>query len=107
MRHLRNSSGVVRDRAICVDREGNAERGEHSDTGEGNPVEAGLLCCDEDGDSDDENRPDSTLEPYGKTCDNIGRRTGLGCLHDPLGGLPVIGCVVLGDEPYYETSNQP
>ncbi len=106
VRHLGNPTRVVCHRAVGIDREGNAERGQHPDPCKGNPVESCLLCRKEDRDCDDDDRPECTLEPHGKTCDNVSRRTGLGCLYNPLGRWPVIGGVILGDEPDYEPCDQ-
>ncbi len=103
--HFGDAAGVIGNRAVSVGSEGDAEGGEHADTGDANAVktlvEAGLTAGAEEADyysgADNEDGGERGLHAERKTADDDGCRAGLGRGGKLLGGLVVIGGVILGE----------
>ncbi len=95
--HLGETTCVVSNRAVSVDAERNAERGEHADCCECNAVNASHVVGEEDRDADEQHRNRDRLHAGCETVDDVRCSASLGLLRDVLDGLRVGRGVVLGD----------
>ena len=114
--HLGNAAGVVGHGAVSVGRKGDAEGGEHADSGNADAVQAlvelssertagiddrgGAACAEvaeQDGDGDNQNGSHGGLQAQGDTADDDRSGAGLGSRGQLLGGLVVVRGVVLGE----------
>ena len=100
--HLRDAAGVVGDRTVSVNGDGDAGGGEHADCRESDTVKAGKLICKENAYADeDDGYPGGHHADCGAG-DDGGSRARLGLLGDLLNELVIAGGIDLG----YDTDNE-
>ena len=104
--HLCDAAGVVGDRTVSVNCDGDAGGGEHADCRKSDTVQARELICKEDTDADeDDGYPGGHHADCGAG-DDGGSRARLGLLSDLLNELVVAGGVDLGDDTDNEADNE-
>ena len=101
--HLSDSTSVVRDWAISVNREGDWEAAEHANSSEGDTVHGSELEGNKDGDGETEDRDDSGEVAEGETVDDVGGSAVLAGLSKLLCWSVLFGGVVLSDQSNDET----
>ena len=72
--HLGETAGVVRDRAVRISGERDAEGGKHADRGNGDTVERRALVADDDGNDDGDARNDARDHANAEALDDDGGR---------------------------------
>ena len=75
--HLGDPARVVGHWTVGVDRHGGADRREHPDRSDPDPVESARQKRDQDGAADQEERQGRGLHPHGEARDDVRRRSGL------------------------------
>ena len=101
--HLSNTAGVVRDRTIAVNGEGDGEAAKHANGSESDTIHGSDIVGDEDGDGKAENGDDGGEVAEGKTVDDLRGGTVIARLSELQGGGVLLGGVVLGDQANEET----
>ena len=104
--HLGDTAGVVGDRTVSVNCDGDAGGGKHTDCCECDAVKACELVSKEDAYADKQDRYPSGHHADCGTGNDGGSRTGLGLLSNLLNELVVAGGVDLGDNADNETDNE-
>ena len=93
--HLSEPTGVVSDRTVGVDAQGDAEGREHTYCRDGDAVHTGHLVGDEDRHGDEKHRRHHGIHPDSETVDDVGRGAGLGVASDGDDRFPFGTGVVL------------
>ena len=104
--HLGDTAGVVGDRTVSVDRNGDTGGGEHTDCCKCDTVEVGALVGNKDSNA---NQNDGDPGGHHADCnagDDGRSRTGLGLMCNLLNGLVIAGGVDLGDDADDETDSK-
>lgn len=70
-RHDRDATGVVGDRAECVEGDNDSGHGEHGHDGDGNAVETCKVVAKEDGDPDEADGESRGVGADGQACDDV------------------------------------
>ena len=112
--HLRDTAGVIGDRAVSVGGQGNAQGSQHTDGGQADAVEAvivgvaaaGQEIAGQNGSADDDHRKHGGKHSQGQAADDDGSGTGAGGARQLLGRLIGIGGVIFGDHTDENTSQQ-
>jgi len=96
--HLSNTTGIVGDRSIAINGEGNGQGAEHAEGGKTDTVHAGNGEGVGNGGGDAEDGDDAGSIAEGEAVDDVGGGTLSAGLVELLGGAPDVGGVVLGNE---------
>lgn len=103
--HFGDTTGVIGNRAVCIDCNGNARGCQHADSGQGDTIDAHFRIGyaahdeegDEDGNADEEDRQEGGIHAYGQTSDDDCGMTGFGLIGNLLDGRIVSGSVDFGE----------
>ena len=102
--HLGDTAGVIGDGAVCVNGDGDAGGGKHTDGCKSDTVEViGDLVGNEDADGDKDDGNPCAHHADRNTGDDGGGGAGLGLGCDALDGIVIIGGVDLGDKADHQT----
>lgn len=96
--HLSNSTSVVRDRAVSINREADGEAAEHTESSESNTVHSGPLEGEEHSDGEANNGNDAGHVAESETIDNVGSSTVEAGFGEVAGGGISVRSVVLSGE---------
>ncbi len=95
--HLSDTAGVIGDRAIGVNSDNGTGGGKHTNSGNGDTIEAESPVSAKDTDSDQKDRENSRGKTGGITADDAGAGAGLALTGDFLNRFVIAGGVILGD----------
>jgi hypothetical protein len=104
--HFSNTTSVIRDGAISIDSQTNAQVGEHTEGSEGNTEKTEESVGDISGDGEEDDGVDARKVTEGETVDDVGGSTGLAGFGDFLDGLVVVGGIVFSEDTNDETNDQ-
>jgi hypothetical protein len=104
--HFSNTTSVIRDGAISIDSQTNAQVGEHTEGSEGNTEKTEESVGDISGDGEEDDGVDARKVTEGETVDDVGGSTGLAGFSDFLDGLIVVGGIVFSEDTNDETNDQ-
>mmetsp|Transcript_8183 Transcript_8183/g.24544 ORF Transcript_8183/g.24544 Transcript_8183/m.24544 type:complete len:445 (+) Transcript_8183:20-1354(+) len=104
--HLRDTTGVVHDGAICVSGKSDSERGKHSNCTNGHSVHAGKAQADDNEESHNHNWRHSGEHSNRESSDEHSRRPGLRGLGNPLDRRVRSRRAVLGGGPDDDSSDE-
>ena len=96
--HHCDATGVVGDRAECIEGDDDSGHGEHRHDGDGNAVEACEVVAQEDGDPDKADGESGGVRADRQACNDVSRVASFGGFRDIPNGRVVGGCVVVRDE---------
>jgi len=97
-RHLSNTTGVIRDRAVSIDREADGEATKHTESSESNTVHSSPLECEEHSHGEAANGNDAGHVAESETIDNVGGSTVEAGLGEASCGRVRVGGVVFSCE---------
>jgi len=104
--HFSDTTSVIRDGAISIDSQTNAQVGEHTEGSEGNTEKTEELVGDEGTDGEEDDGVDAREITEGETVDDVSGSTGLAGFGDFLDGLVVVGGIVFSEDTNDETNDQ-
>lgn len=96
--HLSNTTSVVRDRAVSINREADGEAAEHTESSESNTVHSGPLEGEEHSDGEAHNGNNAGHVAKSETIDNVGGSTVEAGFGEVTGGGISVRSVVLSGE---------
>jgi len=96
--HHCDATGVIGNRAECIERDDDSSHGEHRHDGDRNSVEACEVVAEEDGDPDEADGESGRVGPDRQACNDVGGVAGFRGFRDIPNRRVVGGCVVVRNE---------